>query len=431
MVTFVSMFLSLVAGITTVEVAVGEPVAAVEIRLDGTKVGLINGPPWAISCDFGVLLRPHRLSAIALDSAGQKLGEAVQLVNVPRPRAEVSLLLEQSSTGTPSAARLICSNPWSARPDRVSVLLDGVPLIIEDPNNFSLGEYDAGELHVLSAEVEFAGDVLARADTIFGSAYGSEVRSELTALALTIGPDRDAPTPDALQGLFLRDGRPLRVAAVEQTGRSVFVVRDHASEEKMRKLAQMIRGMVQGRTFGRFRHRSKRDRFQPTEVARFVAPCGERHFADRPDTEALFFPVSKLVDFGRNGLAWVVASFVIYAPADGVQRLADAVAVAGVRACATSTPRAVILITGENPEDHSGQTAATTAQYLSSLGVPLYVWSTAGAQASSPWGPTVDVSTVKGLKRAARALEADLDRQWIVWIEGTHLPPEITVVESS
>ena len=52
--------------------------------------------------------------------------------------------------------------------------------------------------------------------------------------------------------------------------------------------------------------------------------------------------------------------------------------------------------------------------------VPLFVWS-AGGRLPLAWGPSEDVSTPRSLTAASKRLLKQLDRQWIVWVEGSHM----------
>jgi hypothetical protein len=47
------------------------------------------------------------------------------------------------------------------------------------------------------------------------------------------------------------------------------------------------------------------------------------------------------------------------------------------------------------------------------------------------WGPVVDVGSIDRLRKAFRALEADLRSQRVVWFEGMHLPQEIALTEKA
>lgn len=96
-------------------------------------------------------------------------------------------------------------------------------------------------------------------------------------------------------------------------------------------------------------------------------------------------------------------------------RFADAVAVAGTEALRQPRRRAVILIlNGE--EDQSRYKPATVRRYLERLGVPLYVWSLAGALRGNAWGEVTDVTTNEQLLAAIRRVEKELEPLRIAWL---------------
>ena len=107
MITFAFLFLGLVLGIHEVEVLVEGDVAAVRLELDGQVIGELTSEPWRLPIDLGPMLRPHKLEAIALDAKGQEIDTARQLINLPRGRAEASLLLEGPDPQKPDSARLV------------------------------------------------------------------------------------------------------------------------------------------------------------------------------------------------------------------------------------------------------------------------------------------------------------------------------------
>ena len=55
-------------------------------------------------------------------------------------------------------------------------------------------------------------------------------------------------------------------------------------------------------------------------------------------------------------------------------------------------------------------------QYLASIGVPLFVWSTFGSPGNAAWGAVEDVSTMEKMDAAADAIRRALDVQRIAWI---------------
>ena len=64
-------------------------------------------------------------------------------------------------------------------------------------------------------------------------------------------------------------------------------------------------------------------------------------------------------------------------------------------------------------------------RYLERLRVPFEVWSLAGEAGEETWGKVVDVSSLTKFRRAVEKLSGIVDRQWLVWVDGIHLPQEI------
>ena len=179
-IAFITLFLGLALGPHSVELAVEGPVASVELLLDGTVAGRIEEPPWKGEISFGSTLVPHELVARALDAEGREVARARQWVNLPRPPAEVEIVLE--GTGNPSKARLTWQSRTGAQPTSIHLTLDGRPLALGPDGRAALTAYDPESAHVLSAELHFPSNVVARRDAVFGGKYGSEVSTDLTAV---------------------------------------------------------------------------------------------------------------------------------------------------------------------------------------------------------------------------------------------------------
>jgi hypothetical protein len=105
--------------------------------------------------------------------------------------------------------------------------------------------------------------------------------------------------------------------------------------------------------------------------------------------------------------------------------LGEAVAGAGVTAAGGGTPRAVVLVLSGNPVDDSNYQPPAVREYLRALRVPLVVWSVTGDESAGAWGKASDVSDPGSLTKASKRLLKELERQWIVWVEGRHLPSDI------
>src|SRR4029077_17781335 len=214
MIAFVTLLLGLISGVYPIEVKVGGPVAAVELSLDGAAAGRIETPPWIGRVDLGSDLRPHELVARDIDPAGHELSRVTQWINLPRPPAEVEVVLENDGTGAPKAAQLTWQSVNGVGPTSISLTLDGEPLKVDKTGKAALPARDLGSLHVLSADLWFPPGVTARRDVAYGGQYGSEVSTELTAVPVRVRPGATLPPPAALGGWFTFGDQPLTVAAV-------------------------------------------------------------------------------------------------------------------------------------------------------------------------------------------------------------------------
>ena len=435
-IAFVTLFLGLTLGAYPVELAVEGPVAAVELVLDGAVVGRIEGPPWAGRIDFGSSLAPHELVARALDAEGREVARARQWVNLPRPAAEVEILLE--GAGNPSTVRLTWQSRTGARPSSMRVTLDDQPLVLGPDGRAALPAYDPESAHVLSAELHFPGNMVARRDAVFGGKYGSEVSTDLTAVPLKVR--RGRLTAASLQGQLLAGGQPLAVAALDEGPAEVYVVRDLGAGEALKNLGQVRRrrtttgqGMNQRLSIEPEPLRYEIGLRKEDEV-RFIWPV-PRTFSGAGGLPAELFDWSRAFTLQDGGMHWLLTRLMAAGAATGRQRLTDAVAVAGLQALAGGRPRAVVLVLGGSPEDASRYDPATVRRYLAAIRVPLFVWSVekpaekpaAASPALAAWGEVEDVSTVSRLRAAVSRLRNELESQRIVWVEGTHLPQSIAL----
>lgn len=431
MVTFISLFLWLVVDTLPVQVAVDPGVASVEIFLDGTSVGVLGGPPWQLMCDFGSTLRPHELVAVARDGNGVETGRAEQLVNLPRANAEVQIVFRRGDSGEAESLRVVTESGERLQPLAVFVTFDGRPLVENPGGSFTLPEHDPREVHIVSAEAHFPEGVTARHDVTFGGTYGSQVATELTAAPIVLDGDGPLRIED-LQGRIEVDGAPARVAAVERPGARVYVVRDLRAWPTLEGIGQQLDRRQRGisrQTRQQFRSYSEISAPEDLSIDR------ERfHLVIAKPTYSrglMLFPVGQPLDIERWGLPWLVTHLTGSNVSGSRQRLAEAVAVAGVRAAGDGTPRSVVLILSDNPMDAGLYEASAVREYLQSLHVPLTVWSVAGQADDENWGPVQDISNPGKLVKASRKLMHDIDRQWVVWVEGRHLPSDIVLTSET
>lgn len=423
-IVFTSLFLGLVAGSQTVGVLVDGPAAAVEYELDGESLGRVAGPPWNLRVSLGEDLSPKELVARALDREGREIARARQWLNLPREDAETEVVLERNEAGQAVAARLSWQSILGSKPLARSATFDGRPVAIDGSGRIALPAYDPASTHLLSARLQFPEGVSARADVVLGGGYVGEAKSELTAIAVRLGKGHKLPPRGRLQDWFVAGGRPLRVVAVEDRGGEVVIVRDRGNGEASRTL-EGFRYAVAGASRGL----SYEMRLGGGIHTRLLWPVSKRY--QDPRIASDLFDSSG--DISTQNLHWILTRVHGSLGSLPRQRFADATAVAGLVAFGSSSRRAVVLVLG-TPADSSAHSPEAVRHYLSSVRVPLHVWSLV-EPATRPefarWGEVVDISSVDKLRKAIRALQADLRSQRVVWFEGKHLPQKIELTEKA
>jgi hypothetical protein len=425
----------------------GTSFAVVELRLDGQPVATMSGGVWQTECDFGPELLPHELVAVALNEAGEEVARARQLVNVPRAEAETTILLHRNENGVPISARVAWQSAYHADAVGAKITFDGEVLSFSDLSRIELPAHDPAQVHFLTAEVELPDGMISRSQVIFGGVFGDEVRSSLTAVPVVT--DKDKLTMADVTGCFQVDGKPIPVVAVEKGDASLFVVQDTESRTSLMTVEKAdrttrVRPWAQGvmrrgtRSEVRDPHHARKmlygslpeegeevnyDRF------RFVHP-----FALSQRTKAGFvhlFPILPTLKLNRDSLRWFLYQAKGYEGCNPELRLTDAVAVAGVRAAAESSRRAVLLVVDGIPEEHSEYSAEAVRRYLESLQVPLYVWSTDRKVKKTPWGEAERITTYDGFLWLSQRIEVALGKQWVVWLDGSYLPNKITLTNKA
>ncbi len=408
-IAFLTLFLGLISGVQPFELSVTGPVAAVEILVDGAVAGRLPGPPWSGTIDFGRELVPHRLEARALDADNREVARTRQWLNLPRPPAEVEIALEAGPSGKPARVRLSWERLTHDPPIASSLTLDGRPLQLDPAGRATLPTYSPDSAHVLTAELQFPNNIVARKDLIFGG-VGGETHTELTAVPVRFKRRRGLPSPAELQGWFETDrGEPLNVTAVEEGPGELYMVRVPDTD--------YIKSQINASS-----------RMPPTSMTllgkdrlRFVSPWSRAYGSAGARSE--------LFDFSPYLTGNIVGYLATSAfRRDGSERLspADAVAVAGLQAMSGGRRRVVVLLVDAVSGDNSVYAPATVRRYLSALRVPLHVWSIDRKITSgTAWGEVEDAWNTPSLERAFRKAAEELGRQRIVLVEGRHLPQTI------
>ncbi|HEV8582408.1 MAG TPA: hypothetical protein VGX68_25355 [Thermoanaerobaculia bacterium] len=440
MIAFATLLLGLISGVYPIEVTVGGAVTAVEFTLDGAPAARLDGPPWVARIDLGSDLRPRQLTARGLDADGKEIARVTQWLNLPRPPAEVDVVLENGADGRPKAAALAWQSVSGVKPVSIGLTLDGQPLTVDEHGRSALPASDLKVLHVLTAELWFPPGLLARKDVAFGGEYGSEVSSELTAVPVKVQQGTSLPPAEALQGWFAADGQALAVAAVEDGPGKVILVRLPSGTEMLSKLipgrrrsgVSKSRDGVSLEKDDRVSSLRNEMRLGKEDKVRFLSLSSSPYKNSRVPAE--LFDMSRELTYQDGGLFWHLINSRVLADLEGQKRrIADAVAVAGLQAAAENYRRAVVLVLGGDEEDASRYDPETVRRYLKSIHVPLFVWSLYGAEtpAAKRWGGAEDVSTVYKLSMAVARLRKEVEAQRIIWLEGRYLPQAIALSPSA
>lgn len=428
MIAFATLILGLVLGPVDVTLDVGAGVDRVAVLLDGARVAEARAAPWMVAVNFGEELAPHELEAVAFDAAGREVGRARQRINRPRPPAEVSIAVE--TRGGSRVARLVWGSVTGEQPTLTSVTVDGKPIELGDSGEIALPPAKPGRFQLLHAELDFADGVTASADFVFVGGRADEAAVELTAVPVSLAPEVRLPKAESLAGWFDLRGKPLRVVAVEDGPAEIVAVLETSAKRPLRLLAS-AQGSYPTRESGFLRERESLRILWP--VARPKPQSGLQYS---------LFPVSDSIKSGTNART---ATKLPHFRADSVlenlarnwpqdpepsepQRLADAVAAAALDASARNRRRAVVLLLGPAPSAAGASCfgEATVRRYLRTIGVPLHVWCV-GREEDAVWGACFDVSTRGRFAEAFRRVQDGLERQRIVWVEGTHLPQAISL----
>jgi hypothetical protein len=442
MISFASLFVGFVIGIVNVELMASGGVDRVALFLDGRQVAKLR-EPFRAPLDLGCDPAPHELVAVAYDAHGKELDRARQLINLPRPTAEASLVLEEGRGGTGRVARLTWRALAGEAPTALSVTFDGLPIAAGDPHRIELPPHELAQVHFLRADLEFGKGGSASAELIFGGSRRSEAQAELTAIAVEVEKEASLPPAGELAGWLEAGGVPLEVAAVEDVGIDVVFVVEGSAVAQLRRLVwwsandkrrsydlqDAAEGPSSKPTSRRWGDRSADRTLFPADLRyRILWPIGR--MTTQTEMVANVYPTTPWVF--RGGLdarrlvarpgAWPV-------PSRTGQRLADAVAVAGLAAAEGNRRRAVVLVLGPDAKDEGLLAAEEAVRFLTRLGIPLEVWSVGRkhSREAARWRPRRLISEEWEFDGAVRELLVAADRQRIVWVEGSYLPQDVTV----
>jgi hypothetical protein len=406
---FVSLFLGLVTGTQWIELRAGPAVKAVRITLGGHEIAALRQPPWQAAVNFGPGLEPGELVATGYDDRGDEVARATQILNLPRPVAELEIVL-RSEHGKPAAVELVWRHREHSRPKSAAITVDGTRLRLAKDFSGSLPRLDDSHPHVLTAEMRFNDGAVARGEMVIRGGFSDSVGTQLTPIVLT----RTLPQePATLEGCLTVGGQPVRTSAVEKANALVIVVKDPNPAEAETVLDPK-RAMRHRGVQGDLLHREMQ--LDPNTGERILWPVAlEMAEPGQPSTK-LFQP-STDQPATNGGMRWLLTRSFPLKDSSAHRQFADAVAVAGLKALIQGRRRAVVLLLSNTP-DTSHHSPATVRRYLAAIGVPLFVWSLTGPRPdlADSWGLVDDISTSEALRAATDRLRETLASQRVAWV---------------
>jgi hypothetical protein len=406
-IVFLTVYLGLITGRQPFELRVDPAVKLVHLYLDGKKVDALGAPPWRTIVDLGSTIQPHELVAEGLDGKGVEIARVSQIINLPRPTAELEVVVDRDDKGVPKQVTLTGFHVSYSDVRKATLKLDLVPLKLDRSFRATLPAMDMRRPHDLSAEMRFADGTVALREVVFGGEFAETMPTQLTPTAVTTRAAGDAPAADC----FVNNGAPLRVSNVEKPAATLIIVRDPDPAEI--KGALMFSAVVNGSIDTAVMRRAST--LDADTTMELMSPAADRVVEPNRPT-AILFP-SFTNNEPKIGLYWFLTSTKIRGTAvDAPRRWADAVAVAAVKAISSGRRRAVLLVLGNKP-DTSYHVPEAVREYLASVGVPLFVWSVFGnSDVGAHWGAVEDVSTMEKMAEATEKIRSALDVQRIAWI---------------
>src|SRR5262249_37571299 len=275
------------------------------------EVAVLTQPPWRATVDLGAELTPRQPAAIGLDAHGNEIARATQILNLPRPIAEVDIAVEHSGRETPTRLTLRWRHLMGIRPDRAKTTLDDKPLLLDRNLHATLPKLDLATPHVIAAEIRFGDGFVARRELVIEATLSDSVGTQLTPI-----PVRETATrhPSSWDGCLVRpDGTPVRTAAVETPRAVVTVVREPEAREAFNFLAR------EGPSFG------------PDTVQGMIGPVGQ-HYDNGDNPGSMLFTLSGESDAQRVNFSRFLSIRGPVTTDDEPLYFADAVAAAGIRA---------------------------------------------------------------------------------------------------
>jgi hypothetical protein len=408
-VVFLSLFLGLMAGPHVVELQVAPGVHMVRVTLEGRPVAVLDQPPWRATIDFGSSIVPGELMAIGYDERGNEIARATQLINVPRPVAEFNISLQNDADGMPKTAQFKWEHLVAAKALSATLMIDGKLVPLDKSGSARLPRLDMKRPHLISGEMRFEDGFSTRRELVVGGELATTADVEMTP----VGVRQTGAAPN-LDDCFTSGGAPIHIGAVENAPALAIFVMDPDPKDPLRNLNPKLIAGASVIKRAEARHLYALDSGSSMRV---IVPVAERRQSTNNST-AMLFPPSNDVIADEAGLLWFLTRpYDKFVDDAAPRQFADAVGVAGLNAITGAHRRAVVLVLSPR-DDTSAHSARSVRRYLAEIGVPLFVWSAAGARAElrDAWGDIADISSPAKLQAAVDRLREELKSQRVAWV---------------
>lgn len=397
--------IGLITGEHWIEVDLGVTQEPAELYLDGMKICTVAASESGCRVDFGEAPHVHLLELIRRRPTGAVAENHLRWVNRPGQEAELVIKLSDSAPDGVCSGHLVWFHPKKFDPTQIVVTENGNVLrLLDDRSTFQFPCNQSDSDRIITASAVFPDGSRAERVSIT-SIFGGESQVTMTAVALSL-KDTRRKKENVTEPPMLGDG----VDLANRAGAEVVFVLDPKAD--YRSLLNSPGARVR---IGNAWRKAESSLFNLSKLW-FVLPDARLRrvggFAWLPE------PVHRLRGpSGKEG--WLRTFFAVSAtPTEGDLRLADAVAVSGLVAASGPQKRAVVLVLGDRQQDDENLfSPAQAREYLSEIGVPLFVLRT-GKDRDDGWPEGTRITTMYALANALEEIRRQVLSQYVFWFPG-------------
>jgi VWFA-related protein len=429
--------IGIVTGLLPITVDLGPTRAPADLLLDGRPVCALTVEQPLCSVDVGRDPHVHLLQLVRRDEAGEVKEQATLWLNRPGTNNQAQVYVKTTCSPDWSTCALVPSwvHPQHLAPTRVRVTLDN-QVVYEGaagrlPSPLAVRRRNPDSVSLLQAEAQFGDGSRAHFASPVGSHYAETSLASLQALPLEV---ESSGRGKELEG-WLADAHVSEHRPEKGDAEVVFVVEPSAYRADPGFWADLRHEVASGVSLrGDLAHVdidnpsagargggyegysiSGLARALPSVKQVTVIVAGER----LSELDATEFGV-------RKKIGWVGGLVAASAVTSSELRTADAVTEGAYSLAGAPARRVLVLVVGE-PKGEPGADASLVSvagarAYLSEIMVPLVVLRVGAVAREEGWGGGRVVRSGNDFGEALHAVEGELGRQELVWIDGSLNP---------